>query len=101
MSKGASPVTKIKSPGKTHRIHPTLRKLVNAPSAPPLLPYPATSHPQHHPTGLYYPLQLIPEGDRAHVPFRLSELKEIKEDLEVTQKPGSVHPDIQRSQPKL
>jgi hypothetical protein len=27
------------------------------------------------------PLQLIPGGDRAHVPFRVSELKEIKKDL--------------------
>jgi hypothetical protein len=35
---------------------------------------------QHCPTGLH-PLQLIPRGDRAHVPCRLSELKEIKKDL--------------------
>jgi hypothetical protein len=28
-----------------------------------------------------YPLQLIPGGDRAQVPFRVSELKEIKKDL--------------------
>jgi hypothetical protein len=49
----------------------------NAPSAPPLPPYLATSHTRHHPTGLY-PLQLIPGGDRAHVPFIVSELKEIK-----------------------
>jgi hypothetical protein len=46
------------------------------PSAPPRPPYPATSHTRHHPTGLY-PLQLIPGGDRAHMPFRVSELKEI------------------------
>jgi hypothetical protein len=52
----------------------------NAPSAPPLSPYPATSHTGHCPTGLY-PLQLIPGGDRAHVPFRVSEVKEIKKDL--------------------
>jgi hypothetical protein len=32
------------------------------------------------PTELYT-LQLIPGGDRAHVPFRVSELKEIKKDL--------------------
>jgi hypothetical protein len=54
--------------------------LVDAPLAPPLSPYPATSHPRHHPTGLFA-LQLIPGGDRAHIPFRLSELKEIKKDL--------------------
>jgi hypothetical protein len=52
----------------------------NAPSAPPLPPYPATSHTRHCPTGLY-PLQLIPGGNRAHIPFRVSELKEIKKDL--------------------
>jgi hypothetical protein len=52
----------------------------NAPSAPPLPPYPATSHTRHCPTGLY-PLQLIPGGDRAHIPFKVSELKEIKKDL--------------------
>jgi hypothetical protein len=28
-----------------------------------------------------YPLQLIPGGDKAHIPFRLSEFKEIKKDL--------------------
>jgi hypothetical protein len=27
------------------------------------------------------PIQLIPGGHRAHVPFRLSEIKEIKKDL--------------------
>jgi hypothetical protein len=27
-----------------------------------------------------YPLQLIPGGDRAHIPFRLSELKRIKKE---------------------
>jgi hypothetical protein len=59
----------------------------NAPSAPPLPPYPATSHARHCPTGLY-PLQLIPGGDRDHVPFRESELKEIKKDLgNYTEKP--------------
>jgi hypothetical protein len=47
---------------------------------PPPSSYPATSHTQHHPTGLY-PFQLIPGGDRAHVPFRVCELKEIKKDL--------------------
>jgi hypothetical protein len=52
----------------------------NAPSAPLLPPDPATSHTRRHPTGLH-PLQLIPGGDRAHVPFRVSELKEIKKDL--------------------
>jgi hypothetical protein len=56
MSKGASPVTEIKSLGEPQGIYPTLRKLVNAPSATPL--------PQHCPTG-FYPLQLIPGGDRA------------------------------------
>jgi hypothetical protein len=49
----------------------------NALSALPLPPYPATSHSGCCPTVLY-PLQLIPGGDRAHVPFRVSELKEIK-----------------------
>jgi hypothetical protein len=32
--------------------------------------------PKNHPTGPYS-LQLIPDGDRAHIPFRLSELKKI------------------------
>jgi hypothetical protein len=42
-----------------------------------------------------YPLQLIPGGDRAHVPFRVSELKEIKKDLgNLHRKPRSVHPSI-------
>jgi hypothetical protein len=50
------------------------------PSAPPLPHYPATSHTRHCPTGLY-PLQLIPGGDRAHIPFSVSELKKIKKDL--------------------
>jgi hypothetical protein len=67
----------IKSPGEPHGIYPTIRRLVNTPTAPP---YSATSHSQHHPTGLY-PLQLFPGGDRAHVPFRLSELKEMKKRL--------------------
>jgi hypothetical protein len=40
----------------------------------------STSHSRHYPTGLYL-LQLIPGGDRAHVPFRVHELKEIKKDL--------------------
>jgi hypothetical protein len=40
----------------------------------PIPSYPATSVPEHCPTGLH-PLPLIPWGDRAHVPFRLSELK--------------------------
>jgi hypothetical protein len=40
------------------------------------------------PTGLY-PLQLIPGGDRAPVPFRASELKAIKKDLRnYTENPG-------------
>jgi hypothetical protein len=52
----------------------------DVPSAPPLPPYSATSHTRPRPTGLF-PLQLIPGGDRAHVPFRVSELKEIKKDL--------------------
>jgi hypothetical protein len=50
------------------------------PSAPPLPPYTATSHTRHCPTGIYL-LQLIPGGDRAHVPFTVSELTEIKNDL--------------------
>jgi hypothetical protein len=54
-----------------------LRNTSDPPSAPPLSSYPATSHTRHHPTGLYS-LQLIPGGDRAHVPFRVSELKGIK-----------------------
>jgi hypothetical protein len=52
----------------------------SAPSAPPLPPYPATSHTRRFLSGLYS-LQLIPGGDRAHVPFRVSERKEIKKDL--------------------
>jgi hypothetical protein len=47
----------------------------------PLPPSPATSHTRCCPTGLY-PLPLIPGGDRAHVPFGVSELKEIKKDFE-------------------
>jgi hypothetical protein len=50
------------------------------PSAPPLPPFPATSHTRSPPTGLY-PLLLILGGDRAHVPFRVSKLKGIKKDL--------------------
>jgi hypothetical protein len=57
----------------------------NAPSAPPLPPYPATSHTRHSPTGLYS-LWLTPGGDKTHVPFRVSRLKEIKNDLGITQK---------------
>jgi hypothetical protein len=49
-------------------------------SAPPLPSYPAISHTRHCPTG-FYPLQLIPGGDKTHIPFRVSELKEIKKDL--------------------
>jgi hypothetical protein len=60
------------------RSHPW--RLVEAPSATPLPPYPATSHPWHRLIGLY-PLQLIPGGERAHIPFRLSEFKEIRKDL--------------------
>jgi hypothetical protein len=52
----------------------------DAPSPSPFPPSHATSHTRHHPTGLY-PLQLFPGGDRAHVPFRVSELKERKKDL--------------------
>jgi hypothetical protein len=52
----------------------------DAPLTPPLSPCPAPSHTRHRPTGLY-PLQLISGGDRAHVPSRVSELKEIKKDL--------------------
>jgi hypothetical protein len=52
--------------------HPEKIGLCHISSPPPL--YPVTSHPQHHPTGLYL-LQLIPGRDRAHVPLRLSELK--------------------------
>jgi hypothetical protein len=47
---------------------------------PSILPYLATSCPQHLPTVLHS-LQLIPGGNRDHVPFRLSEIKEIKKDL--------------------
>jgi hypothetical protein len=50
------------------------------PSDPPLHPYTVTSNTRCHPTGLY-PVQLIPGGDRAHVPFRVSELKKIKKYL--------------------
>jgi hypothetical protein len=46
----------------------------DAPSTPPLSPFPATSHTRCCPTGLL----LIPGGDRAHVPLGMSELKEIK-----------------------
>jgi hypothetical protein len=46
----------------------------DVPLAPPLPPYPATSHTRYCPIGLY-PFQLIPGGDR------VSELKEIKKDL--------------------
>jgi hypothetical protein len=47
----------------------------------PLFPLTQLPHtPTYCPTGLY-PLQLIPGGDRAHMPFRLSKLKEIKKDL--------------------
>jgi hypothetical protein len=76
MSKGPSPWQKSNFQG----IYPILRRLVDAPSASLLPPYPATSYPWHHPIGLY-PLQLIFGGDKAHVPFRLSELKEIKNNL--------------------
>jgi hypothetical protein len=51
----------------------------SAQTAPPLPPYPARSHTNHHPTGIYS-LQLIPGGDRAYVLFRVSERKEIKKD---------------------
>jgi hypothetical protein len=57
-----------------------LKNPSDAPPVPPVPPYPATSHIRHCSTGLY-PFQLIPGGDRAHVPFRVSELKEIKKDL--------------------
>jgi hypothetical protein len=50
------------------------------PSAPPHPHFPATSHTRHHLIGLYL-LQLIPGGDKDHVPFRVSELKEMKKDL--------------------
>jgi hypothetical protein len=43
-------------------------------------PNPATSHTGSCPTRLY-PLQLIPGGDRAHVPFRMRKFKQIKKDL--------------------
>jgi hypothetical protein len=42
--------------------------------------YPLTQLPHHHPTGLYS-LQLMPRGDKVHVPFRLNELKKLKKDL--------------------
>jgi hypothetical protein len=57
-----------------------LKNPSDAPSAPPHLPNTVTSHTRHHPTGLYR-FQLIPGGDKAHIPFRVSELKEIKKDL--------------------
>jgi hypothetical protein len=60
--------------------YPEPKKPSNAPSAPLLPPYPATSHTQHCPPGLYS-IQLIPGEDRLYVPFRVSELKEIKKDL--------------------
>jgi hypothetical protein len=69
------PLKKKKPPNSLEPKNPS-----DAPSAPPLPPYPATSHTRHCPIGLY-PLQLIPGEDRAHVPFRVSELKEIKKDL--------------------
>jgi hypothetical protein len=50
------------------------------PSAPPLPPYPVNSHTRQPPTG-FYSLQLILGGDRAHLPFRVSELEEIKKNL--------------------
>jgi hypothetical protein len=41
------------------------------------------------------PLQLIHGGDRANVPFRVSELKEIKKGFrKLHRKPQSIHPDI-------
>jgi hypothetical protein len=43
-------------------------------------PYTTTSCPSHCSTGLNS-LWLILGRDRAHIPFRLSELKEIKKDL--------------------
>jgi hypothetical protein len=74
----------------------TLRTLVDAPSAPL---YPFTQLPR---TTTNIPLQLIPGGDKAQVLFRLSELKEIKKGFRKLHiKPGSVHPRIQRSQPKF
>jgi hypothetical protein len=45
--------------------------------------------------------QLIPGGDRTHISFRVSELKEIKMNLGITQKIRSVYAGIQRSQLKL
>jgi hypothetical protein len=42
MSKRAVPVTEIKSAGEPQEICPSLRKLVNVPTAPSLPPYPAT-----------------------------------------------------------
>jgi hypothetical protein len=69
-----------------------LKNPSDVPSSPPLPPYPAASHTRHHPTGLY-PLQLIPGGDRAHVPFRVSELKEIKRGFrKLHRKSRSIHP---------
>jgi hypothetical protein len=52
----------------------------DTPLAPPLPPLPShlTHQTSPHRT---LPLQLIPGGDRAHLLFRVSELKEIKKDL--------------------
>jgi hypothetical protein len=58
----------------------TIVTFCKKPISSPLPPYPATSHTRYRPTDLY-PLRLIPGGDRAHVPFRVRELKEIKKDL--------------------
>jgi hypothetical protein len=66
--KGDLSMAEIKYPGEPQGIYPTLRKLVDSPSTPPLPPYPATLYPQNHPTVLYL-LQLIPGGDRAHILF--------------------------------
>jgi hypothetical protein len=76
MPKGASPMTEIKSAGELQGIYPTLRKLVDAPTA---TPHPLTQlpcAPDIIPQDSTPPI--IPGEDRAHVPFRLSELKKIK-----------------------
>jgi hypothetical protein len=57
----------------------------NPSDTPSALPLPLYPHTRYCSTGLY-PLQLIPGRDRDHVPFRVSELKEIKKDFGIAQK---------------
>jgi hypothetical protein len=63
---------------------------ISSPSTP--LPSYLTHQKSSHRT---LPLQLIPGGDRTHVPFRVSELKEIKKGFrKLHRKPRSEHPGI-------